>query len=239
MIRLIACRTLAIAALSMAAVANAGAQSPTNGPPSPWSVTLDVGAFVQGNRTAITNWLRRNAYGTTEPKRCGFTLHLESVCDAPVSYPQVSNSGIIGGLAIIRRKISTRTAIEVGAATEQSGVATGRCNNQASPKDARCTDTFLELEFGGASVAMLAVVTTRHVQLGAGPALLLANWRMQPAHLGGMWFDATAERDPWPFFLRAQYRVYRPASFAPEQRFSSFHPSTLFMGLGFKFRPNN
>jgi len=86
---------------------------------------------------------------------------------------------------------------------------------------------------------MLAVVSTDHVHLGVGPALLLANWRMQPAHLAGMWVDATADHEPWPFFLRAQYRIYRPASFAPEQRFTGFHPSTLFMGLGFMFRPNN
>jgi hypothetical protein len=103
----------------------------------------------------------------------------------------------------------------------------------------RCTDRFLELEFGGGSVAMLAVVSTGHVHFGAGPALLLANWRMIPAHLAGMWFDATADREPWPFFVRAQYRVYRSASFAPELQFTDLHPSTLFMGLGFKFRPNN
>ena len=83
---------------------------------------------------------------------------------------------------------------------------------------------------------MLAVVKTGHFHFGAGPALLLANWRMHPAHLGGMWFDATADREPWPFFLRAQYRVYRPASYAP---FTDLHPSTLFVGLGFTFRPNN
>jgi hypothetical protein len=86
---------------------------------------------------------------------------------------------------------------------------------------------------------MLAVLTASHFHVGVGPALLLANWRMQPAHLAGMWVDASADHEPWPFFLRAQYRIYRPASFAPEQRFTGFHPSTLFMGLGFMFRANN
>src|ERR1044071_308757 len=116
-----------------------------------WIVTINAGAFVQGNRQAITSWLRHNSYGAAEPKRCGFNLHLESVCDAPVSYPRVSESGIVGGLASIQRRITDRTAIELLVATEQSGVATGRCNDQALPKDARCTDRFIELEFGGGS----------------------------------------------------------------------------------------
>jgi hypothetical protein len=236
MIPRLASRTLAIAAASVAATHGATAQSSNHEPPAAWAVTIDVGAFVQGNRQAIASWLRDNAYGATEPKHCGFTLHLEPVCDAATSYPRVSNSGIVGGLVTVRRRITDRTAIELGLATEQSGVATGRCNVQGLPKDARCTDTFIELDFSGASTAMLAVVTTGHLHLGAGPALLLANWRMHPAHLGGMWFDATADNDPWPFFLRAQYRIYRPASFAP---FTDLHPSTLFVGLGFTFRPNN
>ena len=151
----------------------------------------------------------------------------------------MSESGDLARLATIQWRLSARTAIEVAVASEQSGVAQGRCNDQASPKDVRCTDRFIELQFGGASFAMLGVLSTRYVHLGAGPAILLANWPMQPAHLAGMWFDATADREPWPFFLRAQYRVYRLASFAPEQQFSGFHPSTLFLGLGFKFSLNN
>jgi hypothetical protein len=236
MIPRFAARTLAIAVASLVATHGATAQPSNHAAPAAWAVTVNLGVFVQGNRQAIASWLRDNAYGVAEPKRCGFNLHLESVCDAPVSYPRVSNSGIVGGLATIRRRITDRTGVELAVATEQSGVATGRCNVQSLPKDARCTDTFIELEFGGASMAMLGVITTGHLHFGAGPALLLANWRMYPAHLAGMWFDVTADREPWPFFLRAQYRVYRPASFAP---FTDLHPSTLFMGLGFAFWPNN
>jgi hypothetical protein len=234
-----AARAVLIALASVSVPVSASAQSSHPTQPPAWTVTLDLGAFIQGNRQAVTNWLRHNSYGSAEPRHCGFNAHFEPICDAPVSYPRVSGSGIVGGVASIRRTITDRTAVELFAATEQSGVATGRCDDQASPKDVRCTDKFIELDFSGGSFAMLAVVSAGHIHFGVGPALLLANWRMQPAHLAGMWVDARADHEPWPFFLRAQYRVYRPASFAPEQRFTGFHPSTLFMGLGFMFRPNN
>jgi len=232
-------RACAIAVASFGVEISASAQSSIPATVPAWTMTLDLGAFVEGNRQAVTNWLRHNSYGIAEPRHCGFDFHLQPSCDAGVNYPRVSGSGIVGGVASVRRRITNRTAVEVFAATEQSGVATGRCDDEASPRDVRCTDKFLELEFGGASFAALAVMSSRHLHLGVGPALLLANWRMKPAHLAGAWIDATAEHEPWPFFLRTQYRVYRQASFAPEQRFTGFHPSTLFMGLGFMFRPNN
>src|SRR5205085_11277506 len=72
-----------------------------------------------------------------------------------------------------------------------------------------------------------------------GPALLMANWEMKPAHLPGMWFDATFDRDPIPIFARVQYRIYRSTTLAPDQGFTAFHPSTLFVGLGFMTKANN
>ena len=238
MTRFLISRTFAAAILLASAAARAAAQASTQAPPATWTLTLELGAFVQGNRAAIANWLRHNSYGATQ-QQCGFNLLVEPVCDPPVTYPQVSESGVLARLATVERRMSARTALAVAAATEQSGVIRGRCNDQASPKDSRCTDQFIELEFGGASFAMLGVLSADHVRLGAGPAVLLANWHMRPAHLAGMWLDATTDHEPWPLFLRAQYRVYRLAGLAPQQHFSGFHPSTLFLGLGVKFSLNN
>jgi hypothetical protein len=155
-----------------------------------------------------------------------------------VNYPQTAESGIIAGVVSIRRTVTDRFSLELLGATEQSGAAVGRCDDLAVPKDARCDERLLEVDFGGASVAMTAILATRYLRLGAGPALMLANWRMRPAHLVGIWFDAMLEREPFPFFARAQYRVYRSANLGMEG-FSGFHPSTLFVGVGVIARTNN
>lgn len=233
-------RVMSIAIVSLGVAREASAQSPTPRPqPSPWSFTINVGGFVEGNRHAVTSWLRRNGYGVAEPKHCGFDILIALVCDDAVQYPRVEDSGIVAGMASVRRVLSDRWSVELFAATEQSGVATGRCDDQAIPTNARCTNRFLEVSFGGGSFALLAAATTSHLRVGAGPAFMLANWQMKPAHLAGVWVDATVDREPSPFFARAQYRIYRSTSLAPEQGFSGFHPSTLFVGLGFTMKANN
>src|SRR2546430_12988639 len=74
----------------------AHAQSgPDEAQPS-WVFTGTLGGYALGNKVAVTNWLRRNGYGFTDPPHCGFTVLLESRCDPPVKYPQVSASGVVG-----------------------------------------------------------------------------------------------------------------------------------------------
>lgn len=237
--RLFCWRVMLVAATSVGVGRGARGQTAPPAHPPAWSFTIDVGGFVAGNRGAVTSWLARNSYGTLDPGLCGFDPHFQRVCDDAVQYPQVSGGSIVAAIASVRRAISDRWSAELFAATEQSGVATGRCEDSATPRDPRCTSRFLRVPFGGASFALLGTVSTKHVHLGAGPALLLANWDMEPAHLAGVWLDATANRESSPFLLRAQYRIYRSASFAAEKGFSGFHPSTLFVGLGFTIRPNN
>ena len=91
----------------------------------------------------------------------------------------------------------------------------------------------MTLDFGGASFAALGVMRRGLLHLGAGPAILLANWDMQPAHLAGVWFDATYGGGRIPLFGRVQYRLYQSTSLAPAQHFTWFHPSTLYLGAGF------
>jgi len=236
-VRLPCSRLILAAAASLVAANRAWGQTAPH--PPAWSFTIDVGGFVEGNRGAVTSWLTRNSYGTLDPGLCGFDPHFQRVCDDAVQYPQVSGGSIVAAVASVRRVLSDRWSAELFAATEQAGVATGRCEDSATPRDSRCTSRFLRVPFGGGSFALLGAISTKHLHLGAGPALLLANWEMQPAHLAGLWLDATVDRAPSPFFLRAQYRIYRSTSFAPEKGFSAFHPSTLFVGLGFTIRPNN
>lgn len=231
-------RSMTIAAASLGVAHGTFAQAVPTQAQSPWTFTVDVGGFVQGNRAAVTTWLSRNAYGVAEPRHCGFDLLFRPKCDEAVKYPQVSASGIVAGFASVRRTLSNRWSAELVAATEQSGVATGRCDDLATPKDARCTSRFRDVPFGGGSLAFLGIVSARNLHVGVGPALMLANWEMRPAHLSGAWVDATVDREAWPVFARAQYRIYRSTSFA-EQGFSGFHPSTLFVGLGFSVRANN
>lgn len=236
--RLSVSRATAIAAATLAVVHVAMGQATASQRPSPWTFTVDVGGFVQGNRSAVANWLRRNSYGVPEPKHCGFDFLFRPICDDASNYPHASG-GIVAGMASVRRALSDRWSLELFAATEQSGVVTGRCNDDAVPRDPRCVNRFIEVPFGGGSAAILAVVGTRHLHAGIGPALLMANWEMKPAHLAGMWFDASVEHDPWPIVARAQYRIYRSTTLAPAQGFSAFHPSTLFVGLGVMTRANN
>ena len=230
--------TATIAFATLALARGAPAQSSRDPRSAAWAVTLDVGAFVQGNKHAVAQWLRRNGYGVEQPKRCGFDILLRPTCEPAVSYPRVAESGVVAGVVSIRRTVTQRFSLELLGATEQSGAALGRCDDEAVPKDSRCGERLLEVDFGGASVAMTGVIATRHLRLGVGPALMLANWRMTPAHLVGVWFDAMLEREPFPFFLRAQYRVYRSANLGMEG-FTGFHPSTLFVGVGVIARTNN
>ena len=237
--RLSVSRALLIAAATLGVARGARGQTVARPHRPAWSFTIGVGGFAQGNRGAVTSWLAHNSYGTLDPGLCGYDPHFQRVCDDAVQYPQVSGGSIVAGIASVRRVIWDRWSAELFAATEQSGVATGRCDDAATPKDPRCTSRFLRVPFGGGSFALLAGMSTKHVHLGAGPAVLLANWDMKPAHLTGLWLDATLDREPSPFLVRAQYRIYRSTNFAPATGFSGFHPSTLFVGLGFTIRPNN
>ena len=64
-----------------------------------------------------------------------------------------------------------------------------------------------------------------------GTAVLYANWSLKPAHLAGLWLDATYGVRSSPFVLRAQYRVYGSTR-SPTRGFGDVTPSTLFLGLG-------
>jgi hypothetical protein len=238
-VRLFVSQALLIAAATLAVASGARGQTMARPHRPAWSFTIDVGGFVEGNRVAVTSWLARNAYGTLDPGLCGFDPHFQRVCDDAVQYPQASGGSIVAGIASVRRTLSDRWSAELFGATEQAGVATGRCDDSATPRDPRCTSRFVRVPFSGGSFALLAAASVKHLRVGAGPALLLANWDMKPAHLTGLWLDATLDWEPSPFLARAQYRIYRSANFAPEKGFSGFHPSTLFVGLGFTIRPNN
>lgn len=213
-------------------VATAANAQPASHQPT-WSFSVTLGGYAVGNRSAIATWLSRNGYGTTEPKRCGFDVFLRSACDPPIRYPQVSDASLLGWTLGARRSITDRVSIEVFGATEQSGTVVGRCDDLATPRDVRCTTRYREMDFGGASVATLGMINTRHFHLGAGPALLFANWDMSPAHLAGAWFDATYDATRFPIFARAQYRFYQSTSLLPAEHFTGFHPSTLYLGMGF------
>lgn len=218
-------------ALTLSSPSLGHAQSAPNRP-APWSFTISVGGYAPGNRTAVTSWLRTNGYGVAEPPQCGFDALLAPVCDPGTRYPKVSRADIVGWLFSIRRSIGERASVEVFGATEQSGSVTGRCDDSAVPRDPRCTSRFVTVDFGGASLAALASVRARAFHFGAGPALLLANWEMQPAHLAGVWLDARFGGDRIPAFARAQFRIYKSVSFSPSEQFTSFHPATLYLGAG-------
>jgi len=218
-------------ALTLGAPAFGHAQSAPD-PPAPWAFTISVGGYAPGNRTAVSSWLSANGYGVPEPPQCGFDALLRQVCDPGTRYPKVSRADIVGWMFSIRRRVGERASVEVFGATEQSGSVTGRCDDSAVPRDARCTSRFVTVDFGGASLAALASVRARAFHFGAGPALLLANWEMQPAHLAGMWLDARFGGDRVPMFARAQLRIYQSVSFSPSERFTSFHPATLYLGGG-------
>lgn len=225
-----------IIAASLAAARAVGAQQP-HAPT--WSFTLELGGFVQGNGNAVLSWLRRNAYGVAEPKHCGFDYLFRPLCDAAVDYPRVHGHNVVGWMGSVRRALSDRVSLDLYAASEQGGTATGRCDDLAVPKDPRCTSRFMDIEFSGGSFALVTAVTRGGLHLGVGPAILLANWEMKPAHLEGFWVDATFERGTFPVFAHAQYRLYRSTNLSPGSGFTAFHPSTLYAGLGFITRANN
>lgn len=218
-------------ALAFSSPALGHAQSAPD-PPAPWAFTISVGGYMPGNRTAVSSWLSANGYGVAAPPQCGFDALLTPVCDPGTRYPKVSRADIVGWLFSVRRSIGQRASVEVLGATEQSGSVTGRCDDSAVPRDVRCTSRFVTVDFGGASLAALASVRARAFHFGAGPALLLANWEMQPAHLAGLWLDARFGGDRIPVFARAQFRIYQSVSFSPPEQFTSFHPATLYLGAG-------
>ena len=232
-------RAALMAFLVLAAPSQARAQSASHSSSSTWSYGFDVGGFVQGNGRAIRQWLSANAYGATEPRRCTFDSLFRPICDDPVGYPKASGGSQVALMGSVRRTFSEHSALELFLSMEQSGDVTGRCDDLATPKDPRCIDRFMEVSYGGASVSLLGEVSRGWVHLGAGPALLLANWDMTPSHLAGVWLDATVERDPIPFFLRGQYRYYMATGNEWIRGFSGFHPSSLFLGLGLRTHLNN
>jgi hypothetical protein len=215
------------------------AQTANSSPGPAWSYAFDVGGFVAGNGKAIRQWLSANAYGATEPRRCSFDSLFRPICDDPVGYPKTSGSSTFAVMGSVRRTFSSHSAFELFVSMEQSGQVTGRCDDLASPKDPRCYDRFTDVSFGGASFALLGEISRGWVHVGAGPALLLANWDMTPSHLAGVWFDATLERAPIPFFIRGQYRYYSATGVEWIKGFSGFHPSSLFLGLGLRTHLNN
>ena len=228
--------------LALAVIAGqlAGQDSARTRPSLPaWSVTLELGGFVRGNGAAVTHWLRSNAYGAREPEHCGFDIIFRRVCDASVTYPRTSSLGIVAVMGSLRRRLTSRVSLSLFGATEQAGTVTGRCDDLAVPKDPRCTTRFVDVQFSGGSLALLPIVSVHSIHLGAGPALLLANWTMKPAHLGGVWLDGSFERKDFPIFVHAQYRIYRSTTFSPSGGFNGFHPSTLYAGLGFIVRSDN
>jgi len=231
-------RAVLLAGLVVAAPNCIGAQRASRSTGPAWSYAFDVGGFLQGNGTAIRHWLSSNAYGATEPRRCTFDSLFRAICADPVGYPKSSGSSfaIMGS---VRRNLSEHKAVELFLSMEQSGEVTGRCDDLASPKDPRCADRFMDVPFSGASFSLLGEVSRGWFHFGAGPALLLANWDMTPTHLAGIWFDATVEHDPIPFFVRGQYRYYSSTGVEWAKGFSGFHPSSLYFGLGLRTRLNN
>jgi opacity protein-like surface antigen len=222
--------SIVIAALFAAAMSNAHAQDAND--PQNWSIVTAIGGYLQGNRGDLSSWLQRNGYGFPDPQPCQFDLALQSTCQTAVKYPRVSGSGFVGWMVGVRKSVTSRFSAEVMGASEQGGTLIGRCDDLAVPRDARCTNRFLTFDFGGGSIAALVIVNHKRFHVGAGPALLLADWDMRPSHLGGIWLDATYGGESFPLFARAQYRVYQSASYTPDARFSDFRPSTLFIGGG-------
>ncbi len=232
-------QALLSASLLLAAPRHLPGQDGSHLPGSTWSYAFDLGGFLQGNGNAISQWLRANAYGATEPRRCSFDSLFRPICDDPSAYPKSTGGSQVAFMGSVRRRFSNRTALELFLSSEQSGQATGRCDDLATPKDPRCIDRFMYVSFGGASFSLLGEISRGWVHLGAGPAVLFANWDMSPSHLAGFWLDATVERDPIPVFLRGQYRYYMSTGTDWIQGFSSFHPMSLFLGFGLKTHLNN
>jgi hypothetical protein len=209
----------------MAAARSVRAQSAT---PS-WTFTASAGGFAVGTGRALARWLDRNAYGVSHTS-CGFDLSLEKICNPTDVYPR-SETSRLGATVGLRRAVYRSIAVEVLVSNEQSGTVTGRCDVTATPRDARCTEPFIVMDFSGVSMASLLEIVAGKLRVGAGPALLYANWSLKPAHLAGLWLDATYGVRSSPFVLRAQYRVYGSTR-SPTRGFGDVTPSTLFLGLG-------
>jgi hypothetical protein len=205
----------------------ARAQSPS----SPWTFSVSAGAFAVGTGRALSRWLDRNAYGNSHA-RCGFNIQLAKVCEPTDVYPQ-SEASRLAATASVRRTLRGRVGVQAFVSNEQSGTVTGRCDVDAATRDDRCTDPFLVVDFGGASVASLLDASVGKLRVGAGPAILFANWNLKPAHLAGAWIDATYGVRSSPFALRAQYRVYRSTTRSPSRGFDRVRPSTLFLGVAY------
>ena len=202
------------------------AQSPE---PS-WTFTASAGAFAVGTGRALSRWLDRNAYGVSHVS-CGFDLSLRKVCDPTEAYPK-SETSRLGATVGVRRAVYGSIAVEALVSNEQSGTVTGRCDVTALQRDVRCTEPFIVMDFSGASLASLLEMSVGKLRVGAGPALLFANWSLEPAHLAGLWLDATYGIRSSPFVFRAQYRVYGSTR-SPTRDFDDLTPSTVFLGLGF------
>lgn len=217
----------------------AGSQRPADEPEPRWTFGASVGGFLRGNSNAVKQWLRKNSYGANEPLSCGFDPLLNVTCITPDPYPRLSPSSVVSVMGSVALRLADRVLIETSIAGEQSGTALGHCDAATVPRDARCTDRFVQLEFSGISFATLAVLEVQRLHIGAGPAILLAEWRMKPNDLPGVWMDATYRIRSSPFFARMQYRFYRSTTLDGPVRFTRFHPSTLFVGAGFMTAPNN
>src|SRR5262249_53538026 len=122
----------ALAAANVAAAALAHAQSP--GREDTWAVSATVGGYVEGNRHAVSRWLEHNGYGVSDQPPCTYNVLFEKTCDPPDTYPRVTHSGVLGWEIAVRRTLSERVSAEVAIASEQSGTALGRCDDQASPR---------------------------------------------------------------------------------------------------------
>lgn len=232
-------RTAAIVILLFGAARAVESQRPPRESEPRWTFGASIGGFLRGNSNAVKRWLRQNSYGASEPPSCTFNPLLNRTCEANDPYPRISASSHVSEMGSIGLRINDRVSIETSVAGEQSGTALGHCDAAAVPVDARCTDRFVELEFSGISFGTLAVLELNGLHVGAGPAILLADWRMKPNNLPGVWMDAQYRIRTWPIFARVQYRYYKSTTLEGPVGFTRFHPSTLFIGAGFMTSTNN
>jgi len=232
-------RRAAIVVLVFGAATTAQGQRPEREREPRWTFGASVGGFLRGNSNAVRQWLRQNSYGASEPPSCTFNPLLNRTCEPSDPYPRISASSHVSEMGSIGLRLSDRVLIETSVAGEQSGTALGHCDAAAVPVDARCTERFVEFEFSGISFGAMALLEWNHLRIGAGPAILLADWRMKPNNLPGVWTDAQYRIRSWPFFARIQYRYYQSATLDGPVGFTRFHPSTLFVGAGFMTSANN
>jgi hypothetical protein len=229
-------RKLAIVVLMGGAASAAEGQRPEREHEPRWTFGATLGGFLVGNSRAVKQWLRKNSYGADAPE-CGLDLALNQTCVRGDPFPRVSGSSFVSQMGSVGLRVTDHVLVETIIAGEQSGTALGHCNEATVPKDPRCTDQYVELDFSAISFASLAVLDVGQLRVGAGPAILLASWRMKPNDLPGVWMDATY-RVRSPFFARVQYRVYRSAGLI-DRGFTRLHPAALFVGAGFMTSPNN